>query len=42
MKDYINHKPQTPIHWTDKARLISELLIAVVCIPLLLFLFLGG
>jgi len=42
MKDYINHKPQPITHWTDTARLISELSIALVCIPLLLFLFLGG
>ena len=42
MKDYVNHKPQPQIHWTDTARLITELSIAVVCIPLLLFFFLGG
>ena len=42
MKDYVNHKPQPDIHWTDAARLITELLIAIIGIPLLLFVLFGG
>jgi hypothetical protein len=42
MKDYINHKPQPDIHWTDIARNITELLIAIVGIPFVLFVLFGG
>jgi len=42
MKDYVNHKPQPDIHWTDTARLITELLITIIGIPLLLFVLIGG
>jgi len=38
MKDYINHKPQPPIHWTDTARVISEIFICVMSVLTLIFL----
>lgn len=38
MKDYINHKPQPPIHWTDNARVISEIFICVISVLTLIFL----
>ena len=42
MKDYINHKPQVDIHWTDKARLISELSIIVFGFILVGYLLIGA
>ena len=42
MKDYINHKPQPPIHWTDTARNITELLISIIGIPFVLIVLIGG
>lgn len=41
MKDYINHKPQPQIHWTDTARLITELLISIFGVGLIIYLLLG-
>lgn len=42
MKDYINHKPQPITHWTDTARNITELLIAIIGIPFVLIVLFGG
>jgi len=42
MKDYVNHKPQPITHWTDTARNITELLIAIIGIPFVLFVLFGG
>lgn len=42
MKDYINHKPQVDVPWTDKARLISELTIIVFGFILVGYLLIGA
>ena len=41
MKDYINHKPQPQIHWTEVARITTELLISIFGIGLIIYLLLG-
>ena len=42
MKDYVNHKPQADLHWTDKARIISELSIIVFVLTLVGYLLIGA
>jgi len=41
MKDYVNHKPQPDMHWTDNARFITELVIAIIGIPFVLIILFG-
>lgn len=42
MKDYVNHKPQVDIPWTDKARVISELSIMLFGLILVAYLLIGA
>lgn len=42
MKDYVNHKPQADLHWTDKARVITELSIMLFGLILVAYLLIGA